>query len=103
MTLPLNYVPLRRRLLARGASAVTIAPIWPMDWGVSSILGLGHVMRRTRLSIMRAYQASDRQPLIVVAHSGGGIAARLAMSSVPYHGQAGGLAEAVACLVTRRR
>jgi hypothetical protein len=71
-----------------------------MDWGVSSILGMAHVMRRTRLAIMRAYRDSDRQPLIVVAHSGGGIAARLAMSSAHYHGQAGGVAEAVGCLVT---
>jgi hypothetical protein len=100
MTLPWNYLPLRRRLLARGASSVTIAPVWPMDWGVSSILGMGQVMRRTRLAILRTYRASDRQPLIVVAHSGGGIAARLAMSSVPYHGQAGGVDEAVGCLVT---
>jgi hypothetical protein len=61
---------------------------------------MAHVMRRTRLAILRAYRANYGQPLIVVAHSGGGIAARLAMSSTPYYGQVGGVAEAVGCLVT---
>jgi hypothetical protein len=100
MTLPINYWPMRRRLLARGAGAVTIAGVWPVDWGLASFLGMGIVMRRTRLAILRAYQAADRQPIIVIAHSGGGIAARLAMSATPYHGQRGAVAEAVGCLVT---
>src|SRR3954468_17349930 len=99
MTVPLNYVPLRRRLLARGAASVTIAPLWPMDWAVASVLGMAHMMRRTRAAILRAYHASG-EPLIVVSHSGGGIAARLAMSATSYHQQRGGVAEAVGCLVT---
>jgi len=98
--MPLNYWPLRRRLLARGAAAVDIAPIWPVDWALATVLGMAPVMRRTRLAILRAYQAADRQPIIVIGHSGGGIAARLAMSSVPFYGQRGGVAEAVGCLVT---
>jgi hypothetical protein len=36
----------------------------------------------------------------VIGHSGGGIAARMAMSSVPFHGERGGAADAVGCLVT---
>jgi hypothetical protein len=100
LTLPLNYWPLRRRLLARGAAGVDIAPIWPLDWALATVLGMAPVVRRTRLAIMRAYQAADREPIIVIGHSGGGIAARLAMSSVPFYGQRGGVAEAVGCLVT---
>jgi hypothetical protein len=100
LTLPLNYWPLRLRLLARGAAAVDIAPIWPVDWALATVLGMAPVMRRTSLAILRAYQASDRQPIIVVGHSGGGIAARLAMSATPFYGQRGGVAEAVGCLVT---
>ena len=41
---------------------------------------MAHVMRRTKASILRAYAAADGQPIIVVSHSGGGIATRLAMS-----------------------
>lgn len=100
LTLPLNYWPLRRRLLARGAAAVDIAPVWPVDWGFAGFLGMGVMMPRTRLAILRAYHEADRQPIIVIGHSGGGIAARLAMSSTPYYAQRGGVAKAVGCLVT---
>ena len=100
LTLPLNYWPLRRRLLARGAAAVDIAPVWPIDWALATVLGMAPVMRRTRLAILRSYQAAGRQPIIVIGHSGGGIAARMAMSDAPFYGQRGGVAEAVGCLVT---
>jgi hypothetical protein len=100
MTLPANYWPMRGRLLRRGAASVTIAPVWPVDWALSSIVGLGPVMRRTRTAILRAFKAADESPLIVIGHSGGGIAARLAMSPKPFHGERGGVADAVGCLVT---
>jgi hypothetical protein len=100
MTVPANYWPLRRRLLRRGAGDVRIAPIWPIDWALAAVLGLGPIMRRTRKAILRAYHSAGDQPTIVVAHSGGGIAARLAMSATPFHGRPGGAAEAVGCLVT---
>jgi hypothetical protein len=100
MTVPANYWPLRRRLLARGAGRVDICPLYPIDWALAAMVGLGPVMRRTRSAVVRSYRRAGRQPLIVVAHSGGGIAARLAMSATPYHGQQGGVAEAVGCLVT---
>jgi hypothetical protein len=100
MTVPFNYVPLQRRLLARGAASVTIEQLWPMDWAVASLWGMAHVMRRTKASILRAYDAANGQPIIVVSHSGGGIATRLAMSRTPFEGQRGGVAAAVGCLVT---
>src|SRR6187402_3635780 len=71
LTMPLNYWPLRRRLLAQGAAAVDIAPVWPVDWALAAVLGMAPLMRRTRLAIMRSYQAADRRPIIVVGHSGG--------------------------------
>ena len=100
MTAPFNYWPLRMRLSKRGAGQVLIAPLWPVDWGVAGILGFGPVMTRTRAAIIRATRDAGNRPIIVVAHSGGGIAARLAMSAAPFYGRRGGVAEAVGCLVT---
>jgi hypothetical protein len=100
MTAPANYWPMRRRLSRRNTERVDIAPIWPPDWVLASLLGLNVVMSRARRAIANAYHAAGKRPIIVVAHSGGGIAARLAMSPTPFNGQAGGVAAAVGCLVT---
>ena len=100
MTFPANYWPLRRRLLRRGAERVLIAPLWPADWLAAAVVGMGPVMSTTRKAIGRAYRAAGNRPIIVVGHSGGGIAGRLAMSPVPFYGRRGGAAEEVACLVT---
>jgi hypothetical protein len=99
-TAPPNYWPMRRRLLRRDVERVDIAPLWPPDWAVAGILGFGPVLRRTGRAITRTYHAGGRRPIIVIAHSGGGIAARLAMSHEPFHGRLAGVADAVGCLVT---
>jgi len=99
-TVPLNYRPLRRRLLARGAARVDIAPLWTPDWVLAALLGFGSVMLRTGRAIGRTYRAGDRQLIIVVGHSAGGIAARLAMADKPFNGRIADVAEAVGCLVT---
>ena len=77
-----------------------IAPLWPPDWVIASLLGFGPLLRRTGRAIARTYELGGRRPIVVVGHSGGGIAARLAMSHVPFHGRVAGVAEAVGCLVT---
>jgi hypothetical protein len=100
MTAPPNYWPLRRRLLRRGAWRVDIAPLWPPDWVVAGLLGFGSVLRRTGKAIARTYKAGGNRPIIVIAHSGGGIASRLAISHRPYYGRIAAVAEAVGCLVT---
>lgn len=100
MTGPPNYWPMRRRLLRRGAARVDIAPLWPPDWVLAGLLGLGLIMRRTGRAIARTWKEGGKRPIIVVAHSGGGIAARLAMAPVPFHGRKAAVAEAVGCLVT---
>ena len=99
-TAPPNYWPMRRRLLRRDTSMVDIARLWPPDWAVGGMLGLGPVLRRTGRDIAATYRRAGRRPIIVVAHSGGGLAARLAMSPVPFNGRLAGVAEAVGCLVT---
>lgn len=100
MTAPPNYWPLRRRLLARGAARVDIAPLWPPDWLIAATLGFGPLLRRTGRAIQRTWLAGGRRPIIVIGHSGGGIAARLAMSPKPFNGRIADVAEAVGCLVT---
>ncbi len=99
-TAPPNYWPFRRRLLERGVQRVDIAPLWPPDWVLASVLGFGPLMRRTGKAIARTYELGGRLPIIVVAHSGGGIAARLAMSPIPFSGRVAGVGEAVGTLVT---
>jgi hypothetical protein len=100
MTAPPNYWPMRRRLLRRGVKRVDIAPIWPPDWALAGMLGFGNLLRRTGRAIARTYHAADGRPIIVIAHSGGGIVTRLAMSDVAYYGRVAAVAEAVGCLTT---
>jgi hypothetical protein len=99
-TLPVNYWRMRRRLLRRGAARVDIAPLWTPDWLLAAVLGLGPILRRTGRAIRQTWELSGRRPIIVIGHSGGGIAARLAMSHVPFNGRVAGVAEQVGCLVT---
>lgn len=99
-TVPPNYWPLRRRLLARGAGRVDIAPLWTPDWVLAALLGFGSVMLRTGRAIGKTWRAGERAPIIVVGHSAGGIAARLAMADQPFNGRIADVAEAVGCLVT---
>ena len=91
---------MRRRLRRRNVVHVEIAPIWPPDWLLAGIIGFGPLLRRTGRAIAQTYTAGGRRPIIVIGHSGGGIAARLAMSNVPFNGRLAGVAEAVGCLVT---
>jgi len=99
-TVPPNYWPFRDRLARRDVERVDIAQLWPPDWALCSMLGFGTILRRTGAAIARTYHLGGCRPLIVVAHSGGGIAARMAMSPVAYHGRVAGVAPAVGCLVT---
>ncbi|MDQ3937297.1 MAG: hypothetical protein M3253_01300, partial [Chloroflexota bacterium] len=100
MTAPPNYWPMRRRLLRRGAERVDIVAIWPPDWALAGMLGFGNLLRRAGRAIARTYRACGKRPIIVVAHSGGGIVTRLAMAHVPYYGRVAAVAEAVGCLTT---
>ena len=87
LTPALGYRPLRRRLLARGARSVTIAPIHAIDWMAAGLVGLGPLTIRAGLAIRRTHRLAGRRPLLLVGHSGGGILARLALSPEPYEGR----------------
>jgi hypothetical protein len=100
MTAPPNYFPLRRRLLARGAAGVDMAPIGPLDWLAAGAIGFGPLLAATGRAIGRSYRRAGRVPVLVVGHSGGGIVARLALAPEPYRGRHAAVAEKVGALVT---
>ena len=99
-TVPPNYWPLRERLRRREVERVDIAPLWTPDWLLAAMVGFGPILRRTGRAIRRTYLAGGGRPIIVVGHSAGGIAARLAMAQVPFNGRVSGVAQQVGCLVT---
>ncbi len=99
LTEPLNYRPLRRRLLARGAARVTIAPVHLPDWAIMGLVGMGPLLLRGGRAIREARRASPT-PLLVIGHSMGGVIARLAMGPTPFEGRVAGVAADVGCLVT---
>lgn len=97
---PPMYAPMAARLLARGAAAVTVAPIWTPDWLLATVTGLGPLMRRTARAIADAYRHAGNRPVLLIGHSAGGLVARLATSAEPFQGHLGGVAAAVGTLVT---
>ncbi len=102
ITSPFLYLPLRRRLLARGAATVAIAPIWTFDWIRAAAVGLAPLVRRTATAIRRTRAQAD-EPIIVVGHSAGGVLARLATSPMPDRGEPQAVvavAELIGTLVT---
>ena len=99
-TMPPNYIGLRRRLLRRGAARVDVCQLWPPDWLLAGMVGFGPIMRRAGRAIAATYRAGGRRPIIVIGHSAGGIAARLAMLERPFNGRVADVSEAVGCLVT---
>ncbi len=71
----------------RGVARVDIAPLWTPDWALATVLGFGSVLRRTGGRSCARTSPADARPIIVVGHSAGGIAARLAMADVPFNGR----------------
>lgn len=91
---------MRRRLLARGAASVSIAPLHVPDWLAAGPVGFGPMLSRLGAAIRRTHAAADAAPLLVVAHSGGGLVTRLAMSAVPFRGRRSAVADSIGALVT---
>ena len=59
-TVPLNYWPMRRRLLGREVERVDIAPLWTPDWVLGALLGFGPLLRRTGRAIRRTWLAGGK-------------------------------------------
>jgi hypothetical protein len=99
-TVPPNYWPLRRRLMARGVARVDICNIWLNDWALAGVFGLGRILGKTGRAISGTYERAGGKPILVIGHSGGGVASRLALAPVAYRGHRAAVANAVGCLVT---
>lgn len=105
ITSPPLYLPMRRRLLERGAAAVVIAPVWTPDWLLASVHGVGPIVTRSGRALLRAGEAarlsgSRGAPVLVVGHSAGGITARLLTSPEPFAGRRLGAAHRMGAIVT---
>lgn len=100
LTEPFNYWPMRRRLLERGTAGVSIAPLHLPDWLAAGLVGFGPMLAKLGGAIRRAEAESGGRPLLVVAHSGGGIVTRLTMSEVAFRGRRGAVAPSIGALVT---
>lgn len=106
MTSPPLYLPMRRRLLERGAAQVAIAPVWPPDWLLAAWRGMGPIVTRSARALLAACRAADGSPgsagapLLVVGHSAGGMTARLLTSPEPFAGRRLGGAGRVGAIVT---
>lgn len=99
-TSPPVYWRFARRLAARTSGRVLVAPTWTHAWVLGVWRGFGALLERTGRAIERAREVGDGRPILVVAHSAGGILTRLAMSPLPFEGRFVGVSETVGGLVT---
>lgn len=106
LTTPGWYRPLAGALRARGAAEVLIAPVYPPDWVLCAVRGLGPVTTRVGRALLAAGAASAASPasrgapILYVGHSAGGIVGRLLTSPVPFEGRRLGASGRIGALVT---
>jgi hypothetical protein len=90
LTIPPLYRRLATRLHNRGAADVIVAPLWTPEWLLAGARGAGRVLAIAEQALDRAVAAAGRtgdRPILVVGHSGGGLAARLLTSPTPIAGR----------------
>jgi len=106
LTMPGWYRPMGEALRARGAADVLIAPVYPPDWILSAVRGLGPVTTRVGRTLLqagersRSFRASGGAPILYVGHSAGGIVGRLLTSPVPFEGRRLDASARIGALVT---
>jgi hypothetical protein len=93
------YAPVRQRIERRTGSRADIARIWWWQWMAAGFLGPGGPASIVSGAIDRLHEESGA-PILVVAHSAGGILARLAVASVPYPGTRPARRDQIGALVT---
>jgi hypothetical protein len=84
---PPFYGPLRECLLARGAAAVDVAPLWLPDWLLVTWLGQGRIVARAARAVLDASARAGGAPLLVIGHSAGGVVARILTAEAPFAGR----------------
>jgi len=106
LTTPGWYRPMAATLRNRGAAEVVIAPVYPQDWVLSAIRGLGPVTTRVGRALLdaggrsAASRASRGAPVLYIGHSAGGIVGRLLTSPEPFEGRRLNAAGRIGALVT---
>ena len=104
LTGPLMYRRLVERLGARGAAGVVVANVWPPDWLIAGVRGVGPLTTRSGRALHGAWRlsrdVSGGAPLLVVGHSAGGITARLLTAREPFPGRRFGAAPLIGAIVS---
>ena len=106
LTTPGLYRPIAAALRARGAAEVVIAPVYPPDWILCAVRGLGPVTTRVGRALLQAGEASGADPagrgapILYVGHSAGGIVGRLLTSPEPFEGRRLNASGRIGALVT---
>ncbi len=106
LTTPGWYRPLAAALRERGAADVVVAPVYPPDWILAAVRGLGPITTRVGRALLEAGErsaaspASRGAPVLYVGHSGGGIVGRLLTSPVPFEGRRLNASGRIGALVT---
>ncbi len=104
LTAPPMYRRLAERLRARGAAGVVVANVWPPDWLIAGVRGVGPLTTRSGRALHDAWrlsrEASHGAPLLVVGHSAGGIIARLLTAAEPFPGRRFGASPLIGAIVS---
>src|ERR1035437_6904092 len=104
LTGPPMYRRLVERLGARGAAGVVVANVWPPDWLIAGVRGVGPLTTRSGRALHGAWRlsrdVSRGAPLLVVGHSAGGITARLLTAREPFPGRRFGAALFIGAIVS---
>jgi pimeloyl-ACP methyl ester carboxylesterase len=86
MTWPGSYRRLARILADLSGSKVHIASITPLDWILGRIHGYGQLVFEVATTVDKALLESDSDKAVLVAHSVGGILARVYLGGDPPYG-----------------
>ena len=106
LTMPSWYDGLADCLRERGAADVVVAPVYPPDWILASVRGLGPITTRVGRTLLEAGARSAGSarsrgaPVLYVGHSAGGLVGRLLTSPVPFEGRTMRAAGRIGALVT---
>ena len=106
LTTPRWYRPMAAAMRDRGAGEVVIAPVYPPDWVLCAVRGLGPVTTRVGRALLAASArsaanpASRGAPILFVGHSAGGIVGRLLTSPEPFEGRRLNASGRIGALVT---
>jgi pimeloyl-ACP methyl ester carboxylesterase len=86
MTWPLNYWRVTKILAEISSSAVHVVPLTPLDWLSGHARGYGQLVFEVASTVDRALLSSGSDKAVLVAHSAGGILARVYLGGDPPYG-----------------